>query len=81
MSVPLPRRLLKACCRKIFHCILPTGLSNRKCRATLEQHEPSVSFSGDSSVNLFVHDSLRQSGARFCHLHSQLAHQGLECNY
>ena len=27
--------------------------------------------SGDSSVNLFVRDSLRQSGARFCHLHSQ----------
>ena len=26
---------------------------------------------GDSSVNLFVRDSLRQSGARFCHLHSQ----------
>ena len=26
--------------------------------------------SGDSSVNLFIGDSLRQSGARFCHLHS-----------
>jgi hypothetical protein len=29
------------------------------------------SLSGDSSVNLFVRDSLRQSGGRFCHLHSQ----------
>jgi hypothetical protein len=28
-------------------------------------------LSGDSSVNLFVRDSLRQSGARFCYLHSQ----------
>ena len=27
--------------------------------------------SGDSSVNLFVRDRLRQPGARFCHLHSQ----------
>ena len=28
-------------------------------------------LSGDSSVNLFVGDSLRQSGTRFCHLHGQ----------
>ena len=33
--------------------------------------DPSASSSGDSSVNLFVRDRLRQSGARFCHLHSQ----------
>jgi len=33
--------------------------------------DPSASSSGDSSVNLFVRDSLRQSGARFCHLHTQ----------
>jgi len=28
-------------------------------------------LSGDSSVDLFVRDCLRQSGAYFCHLHSQ----------
>jgi hypothetical protein len=32
---------------------------------------PAWTLSGDSSVNLFVRDSLRQLGARFCHLHSQ----------
>ena len=33
--------------------------------------DPSAFSSGDSSVNLFVRDGLRQSGARFCHLHTQ----------
>jgi len=35
-----------------------------------------ILFSGDSSVNLFVSDSSRPSGGRFCQLH-----QGLECNH
>src|SRR6267142_2049234 len=59
---------------KIFpsttHAIRTASL--RLCRLPLlGQQIRRHPLSGASSVNLFVRDSLRQLGARFCHFHSQ----------